>query len=113
MASTVTTYGNSVRVIKVAWTSDGSGDATGAVFIDGELKRMTTDPGSTAPTSNYDVTLVDDAAYDILGGAGANRHASTTETVVPAVSGLHYGAATLTVSNAGDSKDGAAYLYYR
>jgi hypothetical protein len=51
MASTVTTYGNSVRVIKVAWTSDGSGDATGAVFIDGELKRMTTDPGSTAPTS--------------------------------------------------------------
>jgi hypothetical protein len=75
---------------------------------------MTTDPGSTAPSANYDVTLVDDdTGYDLLGGAGANRHASTTETVVPAVSGLHYGAATLTVANAGAAKDGAAYLYYR
>ena len=122
MASTITTYGGSVKVIRMAWTSDAGGDVTGVVFIDGEIVRMDTDPGATAPTANYDVTLVDDiTGLDVLGGAGANRHTSTTESVVPTLlttnsnesRPIHYGTATLTVANAGNAKTGDIYLFWR
>ncbi len=121
-SSTVTTYGGSVNVVKMAWVSDSSGDVTGVIFIDGEIVRMDTNPGSAAPTANYDITLIDDiTGLDILGGAGANRHTTTTESIVPTLTTsagaeakpIHYGTATLTVANAGNAKDGDIYLFYR
>ncbi len=119
---TITTYGGSVKVIKMAWQSSDTGNATGTVFIDGLLQRMTTDPSATAPTADYDVTLIDDiSGLDVLGGAGADRHTSTTEQVVPSMDTqdaneampLLYGNHTLTVANAGNTKLGDIYLYYR
>ncbi len=121
-SSTVTAYGGSVKVVKMAWVSDSSGDVTGVIFIDGEIVRMDTNPGSAAPTANYDITLIDDiTGLDILGGAGANRHTTTTESIVPTLTTsagaeakpIHYGTATLTVANAGNAKDGDIYLFYR
>ena len=57
--------------------------------IDGYLLRLTTDPepsgltgsGTVGPTDNYDITLLDDEAYDVLQGLGANRDEANTETV--------------------------------
>ncbi len=121
-SSTVTAYGGSVKVVKMAWVSDSSGDVTAVIFIDGEIVRMDTNPGSAAPTANYDITLVDDiTGLDILGGAGANRHTTATESVVPTLlttnsnesKPIHYGTATLTVANAGNAKDGDIYIFYR
>ena len=118
----ITAYGGTVKVVRMAWTSSDAGAATGVVNIDGEIARLDTNPGATAPTDNYDVTLVDDiTGLDILGGAGANRDTSTTESVVPTLlttlgaeaKPVHYGTATLTVANAGDTKDGDIYLFYR
>ncbi len=123
MASTITTYGGSVNVIKMAWTSDGSGDVTGVVFVDGEIHRVDTVPsGTAAPLANYDITLVDDiTALDVFGSDLLNRHTSNTESVVPTLAtagsnesrSVHYGQATLTVANAGDTKSGDIYIYWR
>ena len=119
---TVTTYCGTVKVIRMNWTSDASGDVTSVIFIDGEIGRMDTNPGATAPTANYDITLIDDiTGLDILGGAGLNRDTSTTESIVPTLTTsagaeaktMHYGTATLTVANAGNAKDGDIYLFYR
>lgn len=49
--------------------------------ISGQLLALETNPGATAPTSNYDVALNDAEGLDVLHSQGANRHTSTTEKV--------------------------------
>jgi len=46
---------------------------------------METNPGSTAPTDDYDIVINTAGGVDILGGAGANRDTSTTETAYPTI----------------------------
>lgn len=103
--------------VSIAWTSHT--DGTGSVAIDGLygwLVKMVTDPGATAPTDNYDITLVDENSADALEGLGANRDTANTETVYTLVSGAATpvflcGTHTFTIANAGDSKVGTAVLY--
>jgi hypothetical protein len=54
------------------------------------LYNVTTNPGTSAPTDNYDITLVSDGE-DIAGGSLANRSTSVTQTVQlsPATLGYH------------------------
>lgn len=52
------------------------------------LYAMETNPGTTSPTDNYDITLEDADGLDILGGAGADRDASATEKVMPKINGI-------------------------
>ena len=90
MAGTVTQTANRQgSVIDVVLTctadaSDGSFPATAITEkISGYLIQMITNPGTTAPQSNYDITLVeDDGSIDVLQGTGANRHASNSELAV-------------------------------
>ncbi len=69
------------------------------------LEAMETNPGSTAPQAVYDITLVDDAGFDLLGGAGLNRSATDTERVIPILSTGVYGSVpvngdtTVTIAN--------------
>jgi hypothetical protein len=49
--------------------------------VDVELLELETNPGSTGPTANYDITAVDAAGADRIQGVGANRHTSATEVV--------------------------------
>lgn len=107
-----------VERITVPWTSDAAGAYTEEITIDGQLVRLVTDPGTPAPTDNYDVTLPDDHGLDLLGGGGANRDTANTEGVnlAAAASGtdnpiFYSGKATVTIANAGDSKAGTVYLY--
>jgi hypothetical protein len=106
----------------VSWTSNGSGAATETVSINGTILRFTTNPGSTAPTDNYDITLTDEDGYDVLGGAGANRDTATTESFVPQILGsdattvfpvVVAGTLTLAITNAGDTKNGTVVIYHR
>lgn len=47
--------------------------------------QLVTNPGSPAPTDNYDITAIaTNTGLDLLGGNGANRDTSTTETAAPA-----------------------------
>lgn len=116
MAGTVTVEESGfcgIRKIKWSWTSDGSGDAdliTDKSYF-GEVIALVTDPGATAPTDNYDITITDVEGYDVMQGAGANRHTSNTQTAVPTAKSVAFGTLTLNVSNAGNSKVGTAILY--
>lgn len=77
-----TNENKSVEIITVSWTgdaSDGTVPATSLGMVIGELERIVTDPGSTAPSANYDITVTDEDSVDVLGGAGANRHTTNTE----------------------------------
>lgn len=49
------------------------------------LCAMETDPGATAPTALYDITILSANGADLLGGAGANRSATVTEIAYPTI----------------------------
>jgi hypothetical protein len=62
--------------------SDGSfDDVTVATIFEGRLLDLETNPGATAPTDNYDITIEDDGGHDVLEGVGGNRHTTTTQKV--------------------------------
>jgi len=53
-----------------------------------------TDPGSTAPTANYDIVVNDAYGGDISGGELSDRSSTATERIAPKV-GNAYGGATV------------------
>ena len=88
MAGMITTVSElrigTVKKITFAWLSDDTaGTATGTTTFpyDGKLITLVTDPGTAAPTDNYDVTVTDADGHDVLVGAGANRDTANTELV--------------------------------
>jgi len=116
MAGTVTVLERSIvhiHKIKWTWTSSAGGAAdliTPGVYA-GRVIALVTDPGTTAPDDNYDITITDAEGYDVMQGAGANRDTANTETAVPTATSVAFGPLTLNVSNAGAAKDGVAILY--
>jgi hypothetical protein len=107
----------SVKKIKFDWTSDdAAGTATGTTtgYYTGKILGLATDPGATAPDDNYDITVTDGDSLDVLMGGGANRDTTTTEYVLSTSLGAVVASQlTINVSNAGNAKTGAAYLYIR
>lgn len=107
-------YGNK---FSIAWTSDASGNADVSVpNMNGWLVKLVTDPGATAPTDNYDITLVDENSIDALADTGLNRDTANTEQVYTLASGAQTpifltGTYTFTVANAGNAKQGTAVFY--
>jgi hypothetical protein len=125
MAGTVTptytkvqgAFGTHTLKTAVAWTSDTSGDATGTINFHGFLIKVITDPGSVAPSDNYDLSLVADG-IDQLGGLLVDRDTANNELVYPVVSGASTpiflaGDHTFTIANAGSTKNGVVYFYLR
>ena len=102
-----------VAKIKWTWTSATGGAASLATVGSyyGEVLALVTDPGATAPTDNYDITITDADGYDVMQGAGANRDTANTETAVPTAKSVAFGKLTLTIAAAGDEKVGATTLY--
>lgn len=77
-----------VTLTIVGDSSDGSvPDTDLATKISGYLLALETDPGATAPTDNYDVTLEDANGHDVLEGVGADRDTANTEKVRVVYSG--------------------------
>lgn len=113
------TFGT-VKKITCAWTSENGGDNAGKAqktttfAYSGEVIRLVTDPGATAPTDNYDVMVYDEDNTDILMGAGANRDTADTEQVLASSLGcVANDKLTFYVENAGNAKVGTIYLYIR
>jgi hypothetical protein len=126
MAGTVTlahyTVGNIRKVVAtcVADAADASFPDTALPAIEGRLLALATNPGATAPTNLYDVTVEDQHGHDVLEGVGANRATATTEKVPVVYSGTAVHPAvdesdTLTLTIANNSENSAAVvveLYY-
>jgi hypothetical protein len=104
------------------WTCDWvSDDSAGTVSIAstkqiyGRVFQLITNPGSTAPTDNYDIKVLDAEGVDLLNGDGANRDTSNSEitglNVATAVDCAAAGTVTFDIANAGNSKEGRAIFY--
>ena len=117
MAGTVTVTedvsNGPIKKIQWSWTSTagGAADLITSLTYNGIVLSCVTDPGSTAPDDNYDITITDPDSYDILQGAGANRDTTTTETCAPTAKSAAVGKLTLNVTNAGSAKVGVVTLF--
>lgn len=104
----------------VADAANGSFPDTTLPRIEGRILAIETNPGSPAPTDNYDVTVEDQNAVDVLLGVGANRHTTTSQraTVVHTSTSVHPCVAksdALTLKIAGNSVNSAqaeVTIYY-
>ncbi len=119
------TRAGSVERIDAAWLSDASGNVSQVIGIQGIITRVVTNPGATAPTDNYSLTIPDEFGIDLLKGLGtSNRDTSASEDVVGGV-GLgdgvttsvmpitHIGDVTLTIAGAGNAKVGVITLFVK
>lgn len=77
---------DSVEMLELLATADAADGSfptmdLSAFGVWGTLLAIQTNPGSTAPTDNYDITLVDSDGSDRLDSVGLNRDTSSTERV--------------------------------
>lgn len=120
--SGVTNHQSKKKVFPITcdWTSDASGDAainildysgyklSSILFVPGENGDLATD----LPTDQYDSVLIDDASgVDMLALEGMNRSGTAADDVIVSTTDvLIFGAMTLTISNAGNTKKGRVYI---
>lgn len=67
--------------------ADGSFPATALPSFSGRIVSLRCNPGATAPTDNYDITLVDGDGLDRLQGVGANRDTANSEEALVVYTG--------------------------
>lgn len=119
---------NGVRRAIIDWVSASDGTVTATVRVVGTLVKAVTNPGTAAPTDNYDIAITDGEGVNILTACQstlANRHTSTTQEVyflvldaagTPLAQSVHpvvCDTLSVAVTSAGDSKDGRIVLYYK
>jgi len=109
--------------IIVDWLCNASGAAV-ATFAEllineasGFLLSVETIPGlngdrtTTVPSANYDITVTDEYAFDVLEGTLTNRSASAAEKSIPLNPlALCQEDLSINIANAGDSKTGRIVL---
>ena len=73
---------NHIRIVTISW-SDASGNGVNfqltQPWYNGWIIEVDTDPGTTAPTDNYDIELLNDLGVDLLAGELYDRDTSTSE----------------------------------
>ena len=121
VTTTITAMTTNTTKIVFSWTadaSDGSVPATATTqTIDGYVVLVITNPGGTAPTDNYDITLTDADSVDIMGGALGNRDTSASEHAVPKIGDIYGGrwvTGTITLNitnNSVNSATGTVTIY--
>jgi len=79
------------QIITIDWVGDSSDGSvpTKSIPLYGWVQKAVTNPGSPAPSANYDIAFTDpeDSALDIFANALQNRHTTTTEQVYPLIAG--------------------------
>jgi hypothetical protein len=102
MAGAVTTvekksYDNGKERIEeyiFTWVADDTDGSINSKQTDkivvGWVFQGETNPGSPAPTDDYDVTITNEAGVDVFGGELANRDTANSEQAVPKI-GAAYG----------------------
>ena len=124
MAGTCTIVEETVRPVKKVkwtWAADSAGAQAAAAsrqtteIYTGVIERLVTIPdGSSAPTANYDIEILDQDSTDVLMGAGANRHSANTEQVNAASLGIVANdKLTINLASIGLSGAGVTILYIK
>lgn len=76
-------------------SGDGSfADHTVTTKFEGYLLHLQTNPGSTSPTDQYDITIEDADGLDVLRTLGTNRHTTNEEVAEIVVSTYNHPAIT-------------------
>jgi hypothetical protein len=107
VTQTRTNLSGDLRVIEMSVTTASNGSLTATETnwdIDGILFMVETDPGTTSPTDEYDLTLTNEQNHDVMGGGLADRSETSTQWVFPQVSSSNAcvpveGKLTLNLSN--------------
>lgn len=113
VTSTISRLGQGIVVCEMSWradAADGSVPATASPVFNGYVFLVTTNPGATAPTDNYDITLTDTDSVDIAGGELLNRDTTSSEQAVPkvgAIYGSRYVESGVTLNLSGNSVNSA------
>ncbi len=118
-----------IKRVIATWTSDDTaGTASGSTTnkIVGRIVKAITNPGTAAPTANYDITVSDEQSVNVLTACDddlQNRHTSNTEETyffaldtdaTPLAKAVHPAVCstlTVAVANAGNSKEGVLILF--
>jgi len=101
------------------WTSDADGDATVTLadYKGYEIVAVQTVPGENGdratdcPTAAYDVTCIDAFGFDWFYSEGIDRSASVAEAFCKDGKIPFPNVATLTIENAGDTKQGLVNIW--
>ncbi len=109
-----------VRLLQISYTTASSGGTFTCItnsYVNGWILYIETDPGSTAPTTLYDIDLDNDNGRDVMGGALDDRSATVTEGTRPLDNGNYqvienYGFLTVQVTAAGNSKTAEILIFY-
>ena len=111
MAGTLTTTSTKrigdMIVNRYTLTSHTDGSlSNGTVSLSGFLVSVVTNPSATAPTADWDLTILDEDGVDILAGAGADRHTTNSLQVNLMTTGAVpvAGDYTITGANMGSEK---------
>lgn len=78
--------GHKTWVYAITWVGDASTGSVPALSLpgmSGYVMKIVTDPGSPAPTANYDMVLNSPDGDDAAMGAIQNRHTTNTEAAYP------------------------------
>lgn len=80
-------YPNYITTVTGTWTADDADGSIPSASVDmnGWVIKVVTNPGSTAPTDNYDITVGDpnDTSLDALASQLKDRDSANTEQVYP------------------------------
>ena len=79
----------------------------------GRIVKVDTNPGGTAPTDNYDITLLNSDGIDVASGNLANRDTANSEQWIPVDPPYIDSEITLTIANAGDAKVGVITIWMK
>lgn len=114
-----------VKIWGFSWVADTDGSFTNCQSdqeVNAYVIMVITDPGATAPTDNYDITILSTemsgGTIDIMGGELANRDTADTEQAVPKIGSTVYGTRfvrgkiTLTISNNSVNSAAGVVLVY-
>ena len=94
VTQTYTKVTNDVSCLTYTWTAAAGGSLTSTastVAINGYVILVVTNPGDTAPTASYSITLTDADSCDVMGGTLASRSATATEHAVPKIGDVYGG----------------------
>ena len=121
MAGTVTATDENIGTIRQVtfdWLSDSAGNVSGTTsgeIYNGEILGVLCipDSGGTAPTDQYDVTLIDADSRDMLFGQGANLSGTLSVAILENLGFVATSTLAPTVANAGDENGGIIVVYVR
>jgi len=106
-----------VKLIKWDWLSTDGGAVSSACTnkVTGVISKVVIVPdgGGTAPTTLYDMTILDENSIDVLEGNGADCSATATEYLDQSdgLGNVCDSTLTLTIAAAGNAKGGTVYLF--